>query len=548
MFFPDFRLVSRGVALFALIPLFCLPLSAADWSGNYDSPAAYYEDAEGLFGDELRDALHGIIAPHNVLSYNDVTLAVRVLDEDPDNPDNLLLIYSGISVPKTSNWVEWNREHTWPRSFGASEGGPAFSDFHHMYPCNPGVNSRRSNYSFDWLPNGNPDPGAPGSKVDGSRNLYEPRDEDKGRVGRLMMYMDVRYDGSDVGTLNLTLGTTRDNFSPDIRRFGNLPALLEWNRMFPPDFRERRRNHLIYDGFLVGNRLIVQGNRNPFIDYPDLADALFTADLYRTWGSYKAMHFPMEVWNDPEWTDPLLFADASPVPMLFEFSQDLAPGTGERGNLPFVARTSSGRISYFHFTELREHARSGVEYFVEYSETPLTEDSWQTYSYTSAQVLVTGSTDFARDLRVSDLGLPGAERTRHFRLRVDMNYPVDDPTGVVFDPVGTFNESGSIFAYFEAGEEGLRETDWWGQVDDGDYPFVTQEHHGDLWVSAEDEEAVWVHDPALGWLFTGRLVQPHFYSVSADAWITFIDATTRPQRWFYDWSSETFRHEGDLRP
>lgn len=407
-------------------------------------PANYYAPADQLLGNDLRMALHGIIAPHNVLSYSDVTLAIRVLDEDPDNPNNIILIYSGISVGKFSNWGAWNREHTWPRSFGAFEGGPAFSDFHHMFPCDPGVNSARSKYGFDWLPNGNPVNNAPGSRIDASRGLFEPRDEDKGLVSRIMLYMDLRYDGSDRGTPKLTLTSFRNNSGTDEMFFNNLATLLYWNRMYPPDQRERRRNHLVYNGVQSGNSLLIQGNRNPFIDYPGLADALFTSHQYRTWGSYKAMHFPLSDWDDPELVGLTISLGESPVPVLLEFSQDIAPGSGSRENLPFVTRTASGRINYFHFTELRNHELSGMSYTVEYSEIPLTEDSWQTYSYGPSNVLVTHIGDFSRTLRISDLGLPAAERTRHFRLRVNKAYPVATPTEAVYDPIGSFNTSGSI--------------------------------------------------------------------------------------------------------
>lgn len=564
MFSPRLAKACRRFFLPAVSLAFLHALPAADWSGDYDPPAAYYAPAEGLFGENLRDALHGIIAPHTVLTYTDVATAIRVLDQDPDNPENILLIYSGFSVGAFSNWVEWNREHVWPRSYGAlgdrsgsrethSVHYPAFSDFHHMYPCNPQVNEDRSNYSFDWLPSGNSVPNAPGSKVDSSRNLFEPPDMDKGRAARIMLYMDVRYDGGEWeaaggnGTPNLVLGTIRDRNTPGINRFGNLPALLEWNRMFPPDLRERRRNHLVHNGVQAGNRLLIQGNRNPFIDYPELADALFTAADYRSWFSWKAANFPMEVWRDEERTHPLVAAGDSRIPLLVEFSQDLAPGTGNADNLPAVARRFGGRVTDIHFTELREHALSGVAYIVEHSETPLTEASWARYDYSGAHVSVTASDGFSRRLRVSDGGLPNPERRRHFRLRVNMDYPVDDPTGVVFDPVGSFNDSGSIFAYFETDGEGRRETDWWGMVDDTAYPWVDHETHGTVWIAAEDEEAVWVYDPVMGWLHTGRLIGPHYYSAARGTWFTHIEPTAEPQRWFFDWSETAFVSEHELR-
>ncbi|MCC5841094.1 MAG: endonuclease [Opitutales bacterium] len=553
LFLPTVRRIFFSAGFFASVPF----LAGVDWSGDYAPPAEYYVAAEDLLGADLRSALHGIIAPHTVLSYADVTTAVRIIDQDPDNPDNLILLYSGFSVGIFSNWSAWNREHTWPRSYGAFDGSvsrnfPAFSDFHHLYPCNPGVNSDRSNYGFDWLPLGSPVNNAPGSKIDRARNLFEPRDEDKGRVARVMLYMDLRYDGTEwtqgngSGTPNLVLGQTRDRSRPDVHRFNNLSALLEWNRMFPPDLREKRRNHLIHNGFQSGNRLIVQGNRNPFIDYPELADALFLSDNHETWFSWKATYFPMQSWRDPEVTDPLVFAPGAPVPYLIEFSQNLSPGTGQRENLPFTGRRFSGRVTDFHFTEMNQAALSGLEYFVEYSETPLTETSWETYNYSPAQVTVTNTSPLSRTLRVSDGGLPSPERRRHFRLRVHMHYPVDDPTMAIFDPVATFNDSGSIFAYFETDAQGRRETDWWGLVDDANFPFIVHEDHGNLWLWAEDEEEVWVYDPVLGWLFTGRLIHPHFYSPARSTWLTFVEETSSPFRFFFDWSAETYALESAL--
>ena len=47
---------------------------------------------------------------------------------------------------------------------------------------------------------------------------------------------------------------------------GKLSTLLEWNEQDPVDAFERRRNQVIFNW---------QQNRNPFIDYPELANLIW---------------------------------------------------------------------------------------------------------------------------------------------------------------------------------------------------------------------------------------------------------------------------------
>lgn len=523
----------RAVSCFLLA---CFTGLAALHSEEWAPPAGYYESVTATRGDELRTQLNTTIRTgHIVRSYNDVTLAVRVLDVDPNNPDNIILIYSGISVGAFSNWTEWNREHVWPRSGGVGESGPGFSDFHHLYPCNPGVNTSRSNHSFDWLPDGNPVNNAPGSKR--ATNWFEPLDYDKGRTARAMLYMDVRYDGQDAGTPNLQL---REFHQPSGNIMGKLSVLLQWNRMFPPDERERRRNHIVFAGFQSGQRFIFQGNRNPFIDYPELADAVFLEENQTTWGSWKVEHFPMEDWSDPEVSGPLANTATENVPNLIAFSQYLAPDAATPENLPHVTRRSSGTISDFHFDRLRTRELSDVTYTIEYSETPMTATSWEPFEFIPALDAIVQTRPHTERLRVSDGRLGAPERTRHFRLRVNMGYPVENPVEAVYDPVALNNTSGSIFAYSATNGDGTRQSDWFGSVNDQRYPEI---HHADLgllWVFADDEESVWLHDPQLGWLKTSRTWYPVMYSADHDNWYIHTVTTASGQRWFYNTNTETF--------
>ncbi|TYS91998.1 ribonuclease [Rossellomorea aquimaris] len=224
----------------------------------------YYNSAEGKTGSPLKTALHNIIDDHQTLSYGDVWGALRNTDEDPNNPGNVILLYSGRSQSKTTNGGgvnDWNREHVWAKShgdFGTSQ-GPG-TDLHHLRPTDVTVNSTRSNLDFD---NGGTQHGeAPGNYYDG--DSWEPRDEVKGDVARMIFYMAVRYEG-DGGELDLEINNNVNNGSAPYH--GKMSVLLQWNEQDPVDEREIRRNDIIFEQY--------QGNRNPFIDHPEWAEMIW---------------------------------------------------------------------------------------------------------------------------------------------------------------------------------------------------------------------------------------------------------------------------------
>ncbi|WP_421384884.1 endonuclease [Bacillus salacetis] len=224
----------------------------------------YYQEAKGKTGSELKSALHEIIDDHRTLSYNDVWGALRETDEDPANPQNVVLLYTGRSQSKLLNGGgadDWNREHVWAKSHGrfGTAKGPG-TDLHHLRPTDTTVNSSRSNLDFD---NG----GSPHSEAEGNfydRDSWEPRDEVKGDIARMLFYMAVRYEGDD-GEVDLELNDLVENGSSPL--FGKLSVLLKWNEMDPVDQGEIRRNEIIFEKY--------QGNRNPFIDHPEWAEMIW---------------------------------------------------------------------------------------------------------------------------------------------------------------------------------------------------------------------------------------------------------------------------------
>ena len=230
----------------------------------------YYESIQQLSGTALEDALHDIIKDHNEFSYTSSKNILKLADEDPNNADNIILIYTGNSIDKndfSSNFQEdfWNREHVWVKSQGGFTGdGPygglgAYSDAHNLKPCDASVNSSRGTKDFD---NGG-DAHSEATECNFTSNTWEPRDEVKGDVARILFYMDTRYEG-DEGEPNLTLVDYINNSSDPLH--GKLSTLLEWNEQDPVDAFERRRNQIIFNW---------QQNRNPFVDYPELANLIW---------------------------------------------------------------------------------------------------------------------------------------------------------------------------------------------------------------------------------------------------------------------------------
>lgn len=144
-----------------------------------------------------------------------------------------------------------NAEHIWPQSYFNSS-LPMVADLHHLAPTFVTPNSRRSNLKFAKVAK------ALYSTLSGSKlgkEGFEPANSAKGNVARAMFYFVVRYSDRDI----------RQGMNYSEFWSANVGMLLDWNRQDPPDAAERRRNALVEE---------FQGNRNPFIDNPELAERI----------------------------------------------------------------------------------------------------------------------------------------------------------------------------------------------------------------------------------------------------------------------------------
>jgi endonuclease I len=259
---------SLPVRLAALILLLLCAPALADYEAPnpaYDAPASYYNGAAGT-GTTLRSNLHDIItAGFTGISYGDSRFILDDLDRDPNNPNNVILVYNRASV--NGAWdvgITWNREHLWPQSkLGVSVSNGYIgvgSDLFELKPCNPSINSGRSNDGYGLTTSTGPYQNTP--------TYFYPGDSDKGDVARALFYMATRYYNPAPGALpspaNLSLvnGTSFSTY-----QMGDLQSLLKWNYTDGIDNFERRRNDMIYDTY--------QHNRNPFIDHPEYVWAIF---------------------------------------------------------------------------------------------------------------------------------------------------------------------------------------------------------------------------------------------------------------------------------
>ncbi|MDD3234805.1 MAG: endonuclease [Candidatus Cloacimonetes bacterium] len=240
--------------------------------------ADYYDGVTGLTGTALKSGLHTILRNTHTheYSYSNLATQMKITDEDPNNSNNVIEIYTGWSVPKSTNGggvTQWNKEHTWSKSHGNfGESAPAGSDLHHLRPCDATVNSFKSNRDFDIGTTTYTDPSPPagyttttGCKYSGN-NSFEPRDADKGDVARMIFYMAVRYEGTDT-SYDLELVDYVNSSPSNQPKYGKLSTLLAWHIADPPDAWELLRN-----GRIQG----LQGNRNPFVDHPEF--------VARIWG------------------------------------------------------------------------------------------------------------------------------------------------------------------------------------------------------------------------------------------------------------------------
>lgn len=234
----------------------------------------YYEPVRGLKGEALKDGLHDIIDEHKEFSYGSLGQSDwERIDVDPFDSSSFYVTYQG---PKKKGY-KVNKEHTWAKSHGKfEETPPAGSDIHNLRGSNSNLNSTRGNLDFGEVSHTSSNSimnfSWAESDMEGNyrenEKYFEPKDEFKGDVARIIFYMATRYDGGS-GEPDLEVGgdidTSRfyDFTAGATGEHGNFADLYEWatSGIDPvSDYEVNRNNNVDQD---------YQHNRNPFIDHPE---------------------------------------------------------------------------------------------------------------------------------------------------------------------------------------------------------------------------------------------------------------------------------------
>ena len=262
------RIISR------LLTIAAVTLSAA-FGASAEIPSGYYTSIEGKATSELKTALYNIIRNQSQQqTYSRLPTYFQRTDTYP-NSNRWWDMYSNSPLYAPS-FTGLNREHSLPKSWwGGSQTVLAYTDLNHLYPSEMQANTAKSNYPLGIVTDG-------GSKFNnsmvmvgrgqnsgGAAYVFEPVDEYKGDFARTYFYMVTCYQDFDWRYQYMCMNGTY----PSMQQWA-IDLLLKWHRGDPVSQKELDRNEQVY---------LIQANRNPFIDYPDLVEYI--------WGDKKGQAF-----------------------------------------------------------------------------------------------------------------------------------------------------------------------------------------------------------------------------------------------------------------
>ncbi len=266
----------RSKVLFLIIVL-CSSLLAQE---------QYYRKAEGLRGTQLKEALHDLIQPSYVLAYGGGVGKTWTGFWYTDQMENMQVRdrYSNVVRylnPDMSAVSNMNIEHIWANSWWGHVKNNAYCDLFNLYPADATANGRKSNNPIGIVDgtvsytNGVTKVGKSSSyRADSLITAWEPADQWKGDFARTYFYMATCYSHmTSLWTTTEGLLTVDPN-SPLLMRPWVYNLMLEWAEADPLDEIEQQRCDAIYE---------IQGNRNPFVDYPELC--------YYIWGNKSGEQF-----------------------------------------------------------------------------------------------------------------------------------------------------------------------------------------------------------------------------------------------------------------
>ena len=244
-------------------------------------PSDYYVNALNKGDQALLTALHNIITSHTNIGYDGLWDAYADTDTDPNG--YYIDMYSTYdkytysdkcgSYSNIGDCI--NREHSIPKSWWGGGKQPQYSDIFNIVPTDGYVNNQRSNYPYGVCEGGtrltNGQYVAKGRKGTSTHAgytgvVFEPDDEYKGDFARAYFYMAACYNDV-ISNWTQANGSVffAGNSYPVFTAYA-IDLLMEWHRLDPVSEKETTRNCYAHSW---------QGNRNPFIDHPELAEHIW---------------------------------------------------------------------------------------------------------------------------------------------------------------------------------------------------------------------------------------------------------------------------------
>jgi hypothetical protein len=238
-------------------------------------PAGYYYFSKNKKKAALKTSLHDHAAPLKLLQFGSGAGATWegffYTDQRPDTSvydmySSIKRYFTGFTAVKGMNI-----EHSFPKSWWGGSEMNAYRDLFHLYPADGITNSTKNDLPLGvvagtpLLDNGVSKVGTNGFESAYSGNCFEPADEYKGDFARSYFYIASVYeDYAPLWNSPMLQNNTYPVWQP-----WAIDLLLKWSREDPVSDKERARNEAVYQ---------IQGNRNPFIDLPDLAEYIWGND------------------------------------------------------------------------------------------------------------------------------------------------------------------------------------------------------------------------------------------------------------------------------
>ena len=247
-------------------------------------PSGYYYFAKNKSKAELKTALHTYCGPLYVLDYGGGAGFTWEGFYSTDNRNDTVVDMYSNTVRRFSGFAAvdgMHIEHSLPKSWWGAHENNAYKDLFHLYPADGVTNSTKNNLPLGevtgtpTLDNGVSKVGKNGFGTAYTDNCFEPADEYKGDFARSYFYISTVYQN----LAPLWQSPMMNNNTYPVWKSWAIDLLLKWHHQDPVSAKELARIEKIY---------VIQGNRNPFIDYPTLADYIWGAD------STKIFPFPDE--------------------------------------------------------------------------------------------------------------------------------------------------------------------------------------------------------------------------------------------------------------